>query len=356
MTSGRKRDLSKTPGTIVLFSPGLSEQSIWGEKVASSSQAKYLRKEFSGAQVYELGLEDLDRIAAMKVDLLISCFTGPRPPWRADHIAELVKGVTLLAVVNHGDLLAEFAHIPVDGFITNSVAAAEVLGQRHPAAYIPLAVADDYESVTPQDRYRAEVVFLGSGGRGNKRPATTQHYLDAAKRFDFAIWGSDWERDYWAREYPTNPEANDWHSYCRGLLPLDDIAALYSSAKIVLNFHEDSQRQWGMWNNRVFEALGAGALMICDEAAGLREEFGEAIVFTSGGEETARLIAWYLARPEERRRIGDLGRRIVKERYTYSRWARAVRLFYERLVAEKDRTEYPRDLAAADPTPTEDSE
>jgi glycosyltransferase involved in cell wall biosynthesis len=327
-------DRANSPGTIVLFSPGLNEETIWGEKVAVVSEAKYLAREFPDAKIYQYGYDDLGRIAAMKVDLLISYFTGPRPPWRVDNIADLVEGVTILKVVNHGDLLSDFAQIKVDGFITNSITATEILGAQRPAAYVPLAVEDDYGPVAAQDRYRTDVVFLGGGGRGNKRPSTTSHYLQPAKKFDFAIWGSDWDRDYWAREYLANPEANDWYRFCRGPLPLDDIAALYSSAKIVLNFHEDSQRQLGMWNNRVFEALGAGALMICDDAVGLREEFGDAIVFTSGGEETARLITYYLEHPDERRRIGGVGRQIVKERYIYSRWARTVHEFYDRLVEE----------------------
>jgi glycosyltransferase involved in cell wall biosynthesis len=355
-----KSDFGKSPDTIVLLSPGLNEKQIWGEKLAVKSEAKFLGNEFPDATIYQYGIEALDRIAAMKVDLLISYFTGPRPPWRIDNIADLVEGVTILKVVNHGDLLGEFAQLPVDGFITNSVAAANLLGKRRPSAYISLAVEDDYGPVPPQDRYRSDVVFLGSGGRGNKRPATTQHYLEAAKKFDFAIWGSDWDRDYWAREYTANPQDNDWYRFCRGPLPLNDIAALYSSAKVVLNFHEDSQRQWGMWNNRVFEALGCGALMICDECAGLREEFGDAIVFTSGGEETARLIAYYLEHPEERRRIGELGRRIVKDRYIYSRWARAVHELYDRVVSEKGRKERSRENisanGASEPADTESSE
>lgn len=245
------------PRRIVLLSPGLYEESIWGEKLAVRSEAKYLRREFPGAEVLECGLEDLDQIAATKVDLLISYYTGPRPPWRFDNIADYVDGITILKVVNHADLLAEFARIPVDGFITNSVAASKMLGAHRPAVYLPLAVDDDYGPVEVQERYRNDVVFLGSGGRGNKRPATTMHYLNPAKKFDFAVWGGDWDRDYWAREYVHDPAANDWYRYWRGRLPLDNIAALYSSAKIVLNFHEDSQRNLGMWNNRVFEALGA---------------------------------------------------------------------------------------------------
>ena len=42
----------------------------------------------------------------------------------------------------------------------------------------------------------------------------------------------------------------------------------------------------------------------------------------------------HLAHPDERRRIGEIGRRIVRERYTYGRWARSVRALYERLRAE----------------------
>jgi glycosyltransferase involved in cell wall biosynthesis len=320
---------------IVLFSPGLDEQSVWGEKILVTGQAASLRNEFPGAEVFTFGLGDIDKIAAMRVDLLISYYTGPRPPWRADDIADLVDGITILTVWNHGDLLEEFARIRVDGFATNSKSATQILGRHRPTLYLPTAIADDYGPFEPDPRYRADVVYLGGGGRGNKRPETTRRYLEPAMKFDFALWGSHWEREYWAGVYADNPDANRWHRFWRGRLPLDDIARLYSSAKIVLNYHEDSQREWGMWNNRVFEALGCGALMICDEALGLREEFGDAIVYTSGGPETEELIAYYLAHPEERRRRGALGRRIVDQKYTFSRGARTLREFYQRLARDR---------------------
>jgi glycosyltransferase involved in cell wall biosynthesis len=304
---------------------------VWGEKIVVHSQAKVLRREFPGAEVLALGRDDLATIENRRIDLLLSYYTGPEPPWRVDDIADYVEGVTLLVVVNHADLLDEFARIPVDGFITNSARGAELLGRQRPSAYIPLAIDDDYAPAEPIDRYRADVVYLGSGGRGNKRAETTRHYLDPAKRFDFALWGSWWERDYWAPVYAENPEANDWHRFWRGPLPFDDIARLYSSAKIVLNYHEDSQREWGMWNNRVFEALGCGALLITDDAAGLREELGDGLVITPGGEATADLIAFHLDHAAERRRVGEIGREIVQRKYTHSHWAHAVRELYERI-------------------------
>jgi glycosyl transferase family 1 len=322
--------------TIVLFSPGLRDEDIvWGERVLARSEQKSLEREFSGAQVLTLGREDLATLAGMDVDLLISTYTGPETPWRVDDIARHVGGITILKVVNHADRLDEFSRIPVDGFITNSRSAVAPLGRHRPAVYIPLAVDDGFDRVSPDPRYRADVVYLGSGGRGSKRPETTRRYLDGAKAFDFHLWGGCWDAAYWASAYRDDPRANTWHRYARGLLPLDDIAALYSSAKIVLGYHEDSQRASGMWNNRVFEALACGAFFICDDAEGLREEFGEGVEITEGSDDTARLISYYLPRAEDRRRRGEAGRRIVREKYTYGRWARQVRAFYERLRAER---------------------
>ncbi|HYA35702.1 MAG TPA: glycosyltransferase, partial [Candidatus Binataceae bacterium] len=134
--------------------------------------------------------------------------------------------------------------------------------------------------------------------------------------------------------YADNPTANRWHRLCRGVLPMDDIARLYSSAKIVLNYHEDSQREWGMWNNRVFEALACGALLITDDAEGLAEEFRDGLAPTQGGADTRRLIEHYLAHPEERARIGAAGRAIVRRRYIYEHWLAPVRDFCTRVVAD----------------------
>jgi hypothetical protein len=136
---------------IVLFSPGLEDTGamIWGEKIAVRSEAKYLAREFPGAEVLALGRNDLAMLATMHVDLLISYYTGPRPPWRVDDIADYVDGITLLKVVNHGELLDDFARVPVDGYITNSKRAADLLGRRRPTAWVPLAVEDDYGPVEP---------------------------------------------------------------------------------------------------------------------------------------------------------------------------------------------------------------
>ena len=83
-----------------------------------------------------------------------------------------LKAFLLLKVMNSGDLIDEFASVPVDGFMTNSVRAAEVLRHSRPTAYIPLAVDDEMGPVAPVSRYRSDVVYMISGGRGDERTKT----------------------------------------------------------------------------------------------------------------------------------------------------------------------------------------
>lgn len=324
---------------IVLFSPGLEESGhVWGEKLVVAREARLLKRVFPNATVMRIGAERIDELAPTRVDLLISYYTGPYPPWRVDDIADRVSGATVLRVVNHADLLEEFTRVPVDAYMTNSRRAADLLAQSRPTLYWPLAVENDFDTGAPIDAFRSDVVYLGGGGRGNKPAETTRHYLEAALDFDFALWGSHWDRDYWSDVYADNPSANRWHQFCRGVLPIDDIGRLYSSAKIVLNYHERSQREWGMWNNRVFEALACGALLITDDAEGLAEEFRDGLVLTQGGSDTRRLIEHYLAHPEQRERIGATGRAIVRQGYTYENWLAPVRDFCARLMADSQQT------------------
>ena len=181
---------------------------------------------------------------------------------------------------------------------------------------MPLAVEDDYGPVAPDDRYRADVVYLGSGGRGNKQPATTRHYLEPAKRFDFALWGAWWDHDYWAavlrrRAGEERVASLLARTACRSTTSRRSTARRGSSSGTT----RTRQREWGMWNNRVFEVARVRRVPhLRRRRRACAEEFGEGIVITAGGEETARLIAHYLERPDERARIGRIGRPSCAER------------------------------------------
>jgi len=324
------------PPEIVILSPGLRDTSaIWGELVVARGLASAIRRRLPGTRVRVVDATETDRLARRHVDLVVSLCTGPRPPWRVDHLASLVAGVTILWVANHGDLLDEFAVLDLDGFATNSRSAVDVLGTRHPAIWVPLGVDPRMRRVRTPRSEHADVVFLGSGGRGNKSPATNHRYLDPAKAFDFQLWGGYWSREYWDPVHRDDPAANDWHRFWRGPLRDGRIARLYSAAGVVLGHHEDTQRAAGMWNNRVFEALAVGAPFICDRAAGLEDTFGEGILLTDGGEETADHIRRALRDPAEARRRAAIGETIVRERFTYDHTAAAMLAFAARLADER---------------------
>ncbi|MFO1541487.1 MAG: glycosyltransferase [Chloroflexota bacterium] len=345
MTTAHGADRTTEPPAIVILSPGLRDTAaIWGELVVARGVAAAARRLLPGARVSLVDATEADGLVRRRVDLLVSLCTGPRPPWRVDHIGSLVAGVTILWVANHGDLLDAFADLEMDGFATNSRSAIDVLGRRRPAIWVPLGVDPRMRRVRTRRADQAEVVFLGSGGRGNKAPATNHRDLDPAKAFDFHLWGGYWSREYWEPVHRDDPAANDWHRFWRGPLPERRIGYLYSSAGVVLGHHEDTQREAGMWNNRVFEALAVGAPFICDRAIGLAETFGEGIMLTDGGEETADHIRRVLRDPAEARRRAAIGAAIVRERFTYDHAAAALIGFAARLAEE--RGDPPR-LAAA---------
>ena len=190
---------SRRSASIVLVAPGMNERNVWGERIVLGSLARALPRAFPGARV-ELVDASGPRWPGRpsELDLLVSMCTGPRHPWRADDVAARIDGVSVLWVVNHPDLLSDFAALPFDGFMTNSRRAVSVLGVTRPTAGHLWGSIPATSLGAPQRRYRADVAYLGSGGIGNKAPATTHRYLDPAKRFDFALWGSNWSREYWA--------------------------------------------------------------------------------------------------------------------------------------------------------------
>jgi hypothetical protein len=74
----------------------------------------------------------------------------------------------------------------------------------------------------------------------------------------------------------------------KGTLPPQDIADLYSSAKLVIGTTDIAQRQLGMINNRVFEALSCGAVLITDCFPALKETFGSHVLCAANASDVAR--------------------------------------------------------------------
>jgi spore maturation protein CgeB len=76
-----------------------------------------------------------------------------------------------------------------------------------------------------------------------------------------------------------------------------------------------------MINNRLYDALAAGAFVISDPVPGLDEEFDGAVVTYADPADLALIVERYLADPPARRALAERGRLAVLERHTVSRRA-----------------------------------
>jgi spore maturation protein CgeB len=102
-----------------------------------------------------------------------------------------------------------------------------------------------------------------------------------------------------------------------------------------------------MINNRLYDALAAGAFVISDPVPGLDEEFDRGVVTYTGAADLALTVERYLADPAARRAIAERGRKAVLERHTVSQRAAELLEVLLPLVPVSDRQG--RQTAAAEP-------
>ena len=94
---------------------------------------------------------------------------------------------------------------------------------------------------------------------------------------------------------------------------------LMADSRITVNRHIDVAENYAN-NMRLFEATGCGALLITDYKDNLNDLFaiGTEIVVYRSPDECAALINYYLANPEEAKKIADAGQRRTLSCHTYS--------------------------------------
>lgn len=190
-----------------------------------------------------------------------------------------------------------------DHVFSNSQHCVEALAVHKPATFLPLAFDPTMsQGATPEEKYRSEVAYLGIAGHKSKDQLRT--IIEPASRFDFQLWGKGWQ-------------FTRYRKFHKGILPPDDIAKLYASTQVVLGMTEGRQKELGMINNRVFEALGCGASFVGDHFPELQSFFEDRVMTTSSQEETEAAVQRVLDNPHEfeRRRKDD--REWILQKHTY---------------------------------------
>jgi spore maturation protein CgeB len=183
------------------------------------------------------------------------------------------------------------------------------------AEYLPLAFDERLLDVLPaSDRSRA-VTFVG-GVHPRVHAAGTALLEQLAERVPLEVWG------YGADELaPESPLRKAHRGEAWGL----DMYRLLAESRIVVNRHIDVAE--GHANNmRLYEATGAGALLITEAADNLHELFqrGREVVTYADADQLVEQIEHYLRHDDERQAIAAAGRRRTLTEHTYTR--RAERL------------------------------
>lgn len=155
---------------------------------------------------------------------------------------------------------------------------------------------------TPDAAYAHDLVFVGNS-RYTER-AVIRDAIDAG--LPLTIYGSNWER-----YVPTQRIAGRF-------VPNEDLPVVYSSAKVVLNDHWPGMRDWGLVSNRVFDVLACGGCLVSDGVVGLGEVVGDSVVVAEGPDALRAAVERLLADPQERRRMGEEGRRRVLDEHTFA--------------------------------------
>jgi spore maturation protein CgeB len=200
--------------------------------------------------------------------------------------------------------------------------------------YLPTACAPGIHlpvEMTPEERekYGSPLSFVGAGyyNRCNLFRGLTD--------YPFKIWGSDW---------PMVPPLDRLIQLNAARIDTETCVRIFNASAVNLNLHSSLSHEGvvpdgDFVNPRTFEIASCGAFQLADRRTLIGELFeaGEMELFGDLAELRGK-IDYYLARPEERSRIAELGRARVLCEHTYVRRMEellAVMLADHPVMAEK---------------------
>ncbi len=182
---------------------------------------------------------------------------------------------------------------------------ADRLGERTTTPVGVLLQATDERRFRPRPadpRYAHDLVFVGNS-RFVMRHAV-QDALDAG--VPLTIYGANWEKFV------------DPSLVAATHVPNEDLAVVYSSARLLLNDHWDGMRRHGFASNRLFDALATGAVVVSDDVPGLDDLFDHAVATYDGPDDLRDTVTRLLADADDRQTRSERGRAAVLARHTFA--------------------------------------
>lgn len=265
---------------------------VWGDVFFANDLAAAIRRQGHDAHVDRLNAR-IRPFRSYSDDVVI-------------HLRGLVStppvpgAVNVLWIISHPDIVTvEEIESGYDVVYAASLKWAAEMSQVSAVPVTALLQATDpgqFHPATPGADLSSDVLFVGKS-RLIFRPIVRDALAVGA---DLTVYGDNWG--------PFIPDRYVKAEFLERSL----VADAYRSARIVLNDHWEDMRIDGFLSNRLFDAAACGALVVTDDAAGIRDVFGDTVaVYSTPDELQALLDASHLwPSPDERvaegRRIGQL--------------------------------------------------
>lgn len=223
--------------------------SSWGETPFVEALSRALNRQGADATLFFRGEEP--RLSSG--ENVVLRIVGP-------HLDEPVAGLpNLLWIINPLNFLITRLIRRYQGVFCASHILAEQLGQADVNADFLLQATEIewfHPDKRPPDAKRIPILFVG-GYAERARRETVLDAIDAG--FEVEVWGPGWDGII---------PKKMWHGKH---LSYDELAAKYACADIILNAHMNGMAKQGIMNNRTFDGIASGAVVISDKVVGFED-------------------------------------------------------------------------------------
>ncbi len=195
-----------------------------------------------------------------------------------ERIRPQAGAINLLWIISHPSRISRHEVKSFDSVFAASNSWAEQASKRFGIEIHSLLQAtnpDKFNPTVADPDTGEEILFLGNT-RNEFRPSI-RYCAEAG--ISPAIYGKDWDK-FVSKELIKGP-----------FVPNEDVAGMYRSASVVLNDHWPDMAKHGFLSNRLFDAAAAGARVVSDDVAGIKEVFGGSVSVYRTPSELAELCS-----------------------------------------------------------------
>lgn len=261
--TGRDRTRALTWSVVVAAPKGEAGEQ-WGDTWFARDLVAALQRRGQIARVVHRGGAASDRRDDDDVVLVLRGLRRVEPRTRRSDDPSR-RTTWMMWVISHPELVEADEPAQYDAVFAASSRWSRAASEEFGVSITPLLQATNPARFTPDAAAPDsghDVLFVGST-RGEYRPVVRDALAAGVPVSVFGVG--------WAGVIPPERIAGEF-------LPNSDLPAAYAGAGVVLNDHWPDMAAEGFLSNRLFDAVASGARVLSDEAQGLHEVFGDAVV------------------------------------------------------------------------------